>query len=179
MMGGRAMRCRLSPRGLGALLAAALVLLVTACTATPETPVTERLAQHLGLLDELGVDVYWNDSDCEYIAYGRGVFNRDPSSPLCRVLGFGSGRLMDEQAAADIRSIVDAFEASGLRPTHISREVGIGTNGPSTKFALDACSVYDYAPLGRKAQEEGALETIVPLEGGWFLITPCFSDAGE
>ena len=142
-------------------------LLLAACAASPELPVTERLAQQLPLLDDLGVAVYWNDADCRYLAYGRGVFNSDPSSTLCWNLSYGSGLAMDAQAEEDLATIADAFAAVGIGVEYVRH------GNATTSFVLDGCTAYVHSATPLE-QEDGALETVVPLVEGWSLVSSCW-----
>jgi len=146
-------------------------LLLAACAASPELPVTERLEQQLPLLDDLAVEVYWNDADCRYLAYGRGVFNRDPNSELCWVNGYGSGRAMDAQAERDLGILADAFAAAGIGVEYV-RHGNDGERG-RTSFVLDGCTAYVHSATPLE-QEDGALETVVPLADGWSLVSSCW-----
>jgi hypothetical protein len=142
-------------------------LLLAACAASPELPVTERLEQQLPLLDDLAVEAYLNDADCRYLAYDRGVFYSDPNSPLCRALSDDSGRAMDPQAERDFGVVADAFATAGIRVEYVRH--GNGT----TSFRLDGCTAYVHSATPLE-QEDGALETVVPLADGWSLVSSCW-----
>jgi hypothetical protein len=169
------------PRGarLRRLAAVGLVALcATACSfstlpVADEATVTSILESHFALLDEQGIDVYWNALDCHLIASDRGTFSREVDEPRCWVDGFGSGSAMDDRAAEDFRTVGDAMSASGLDVEYISVERQDGTVGPGTFFVFNACSTYSFHGDGTLEAEYGALESIAPIGGGWYVVLSC------
>jgi hypothetical protein len=158
-----------------AAVAAGAVLAVGSVACSPSfVTVPTRLEEQFPLLERLGVDLYWNADGCHLLAYARGVFSRDQDPEICSVAGLGSGRPMDAPAEDDFRTVADAFTAAGVsvRYVRVWRDQS-GKVGPGSFFIQDGCRTYSLEGDRGIQPEEGALETISPIGGGWYLISSC------
>ena len=148
-------------------IAAALVLAVGCATSKPSE--VDRFEASFARLEDLRVDTLWDDIDCVYFAYGRGVFSEDPDSLKCDVIGRGAPVPFDEQALLDFDEVRDALSVEYASISYDSD----GRVSANTHFASDRCTTFIFRPgyEGPGELDSGARYT--PINRDWFVIDYC------
>ncbi len=159
-------------------MAALLVLIgLTTSSCQPAgvaTSPTEHLQTQFPLLQRLGVATIWDDQDCTYFAYMRGVFSVDPGNIGCFVDGQEPAVLFDEHAQKDFDTIRTAF-VTGSDPLDFAA-VWYGSDAAirgGSYFDLNRCTSYVYWPgyTGPGDIDEDAKFT--PIDEDWYSISYC------
>jgi hypothetical protein len=132
------------------------------------------------VLQQLQVTAYMVVPGCDYIAYARGAFVTDPTSPACEldVEGPHPRLPLDEQARSDL--ILIRGESGKHGPPLQHAFPSFGTTGAITggSFGFRLCFSYVYEPSYRPLVKDDSVDyqsvDYQPVNANWYTAAfPC------
>jgi len=149
---------------------AGLLMAVTGCSSVASASRTEHLHDQFALLQRMRVATFWDDQDCTYFAYARGVFAADPADIGCWVNGQPDAKVFDEEAQKDFDAVRAAFAAGSEPLDYAAVGYRSGAIDGGSWFQFDRCTSYVYEPgyTGPGDIDEDA--TYIPIDEDWYAI---------
>jgi hypothetical protein len=136
--------------------------------------ITEAIEASFPTIGSLGATIYWNERDCHYLAYARGVYAADPRNDACVVEGKLPPAIFDAQASADYERLRGVFARGNAPVAFFAVDFDSdGKVGRGTGFTLDGCRTFFYDPGWKSLPSDDPGTKSSVIDSDWYETDFC------